>query len=467
MEFRILGPLEVSDDGRDLALGAGRRRALLADLLLHHSEVLTTERLVDDLWGTAPPENAVKAVHVHVSRLRRTLAPGGHDAIQTCGRGYMLDVTAHELDAVRFERLAQSAAAARRGGAPQRTLELAATGLALWRGPPLGDLGSVEFARVKAARLQELRLALSQDRIEAALELGRHAEVVPEVYALVAEHPYRERLRELLMLALYRCGRQAEALGQFAAARRTLSAELGIEPGEGLRELHAAVLRQDDQLATPAPPDGPPTPTQGPPAERHRISPWRADAGAEALTTVLFTHIGGSVPPRPERGGDEKARIFDATETLARLLVAEHGGRVVKALGGAAMASFDSPRRAITCALEIQHQAAAVDLRSPALAVRVQAGVHTGEMLAVDGDLRGAAVNAAARICAAAVRGEVLASDVVRRICGGTEELAFEDRGLHALEGFDEPWALFSVLRAATTPGDRPGDAPHDAVPRP
>jgi len=261
MEFRILGPLEVSDDGRDLALGAGRRRALLADLLLHHGEVLSTERLVDDLWGASPPEHAVKAVHVHISRLRRALAPGGgHEPIGTRGRGYVLDLAAHELDALRFERVAQSAVAARRDGAPQRTLELAAEGLALWRGPPLGELGSEEFARAGAARLEELRLATIQERLEAALELGRHAELMPELEALVAEHPYRERLRELSMLALYRSGRQADALEQFAAARRTLTGELGIEPGKGLRELHAAVLRQDGGLDAPAPVPGPPAP---------------------------------------------------------------------------------------------------------------------------------------------------------------------------------------------------------------
>lgn len=459
MEFRILGPLEVSDDGRDLALGAGKRRALLADLLLHHGEVLTNERLVDDLWGASPPENAVKAVQVHVSRLRHTLAPGGgHGPIRTRGRGYALDATAHDLDAVRFEHLAGAAVAARRDGAPQHTLELAAEGLALWRGPPLGDLASEDFARVGAARLQELRMALVQERVEAALELGRHAELVPELEALVAEHPYHERLRELSMLALYRSGRQADALEQFAAARRTLSGELGIEPGEGLRELHAAVLRQDDGLATPA--HGPVASTRDPRSEPHGSEFRRAevaqdtarDAAAQALTTVLFTHVGGSITPRTGPGDAEEARILGATEALARLLVAEHGGRVIKALGGAAMSSFDSPSRAITCALEIQHQAAAVDLRSPAVAVRVRAGVHAGEMLAVHGDLRGPAVRAAARICATAARGEVLASDIVRRLCGGARELGFEDRGLHALEGFDEPWALFSAVRAGVVP---------------
>jgi len=481
MEFRILGPLEVIEDGRDLALGAGRRRALLADLLLHHGEVLTTDRLIDDLWGVAPPENAVKAVHVHVSRLRRALAPGGgHDPIRTRGRGYVLDLAAHGLDALRFERLAQSALAARRDGAPQRTLELAAEGLALWRGPPLGDLGSEEFARAGAARLEELRLSTIQERIEAALELGRHVELVPELEALVAEHPYRERLRELSMLALYRSGRQADALEQFAAARLALTGELGIEPGEGLRELHAAVLRQDGGLAPPAPAQRPSAPAQGamapapgsaapraPPAaeqppvtpSRAGIAPRAAPAGAHAPMTVLFTDVEGSVALQTAHGDVEATGILGATETLARGLVEEHGGRVVKALGDGTMSSFDSPRRAVGCALEIQRRVAAGNVRNPALAVRVRAGVHTGELFAVEGDLHGAAVSAAARICASAAGGEVLVSDVVRQLCAGIDELAFTDRGLRALKGFDEPWALFGAASVTTAADDARGVA--------
>ncbi len=239
MEFRILGPLEVISDGKALDLGGAKQRALLAVLLLNPNEVVSRDRLVDALWEENPPNTAEKALQVHVSKLRKQL---GSDRIVTKAPGYAIRVEPGELDVERFERLA---------GEGGRQLVDA---LALWRGPPLADVAHTRFARQEIGRLQERRLAVLEERIEADLALGRRADLIAELEALAAEHPLRERFRALLMLALYRGGRQAEALDVYQEARRKLVHELGIEPGRELRELHQTILRQDPALEPRADP---------------------------------------------------------------------------------------------------------------------------------------------------------------------------------------------------------------------
>lgn len=231
MEFRILGPLEVFSGGHPLDLGGAKQRALLAVLLLDANNVVSTDRLIDALWEDEPPETAQKALQVHVSGLRKLV---GRDRLQTRAPGYVLRVEPDELDLTRFLELQEQ-------GRP-------AEALALWRGPPLSDFGYRRFARSETARLDDLRLACLEERIEQDLEAGRHGELTGELEALVAEHPLRERLRGQLMLALYRCGRQAEALDAYQDARRSLVDELGIEPSRELRELHQRILNQDPAL---------------------------------------------------------------------------------------------------------------------------------------------------------------------------------------------------------------------------
>ena len=204
MEFRILGPLEVSEEGRVLRLGGSKQRALLASLLLHANEVVSRDRLIDELWGASPPDTARTALQVYVSQLRKAL---GRDLILTQPPGYLIRVSDGELDFHRFELLVATA----RTEEPAQAAPLLREGLALWRGVPLAELGD-SFARAERARLEEQLLAAREQRIEAELALGRHAELVPELEGLVREQPLRERLRGQLMLALYRCGRQADAL---------------------------------------------------------------------------------------------------------------------------------------------------------------------------------------------------------------------------------------------------------------
>jgi len=245
MEFRILGPLEALDAGDPLPLSGAKQRALLAILLLNANRPVSRDALIDALWDERPPDTARKALQVYVSELRKLL---GHDRIVTRPPGYLVRVGGDELDLHRFERLlgdATNALAQRRAESAAAALRVA---LALWRGQPLGEFAYERFAQLEIGRLEELRLTALEERIEADLALGRHGALVGELEALVAEHPLRERLRGQLMLALYRSGRQAEALDAYRAARRLLDEELGLEPSEELQHLERAILVHDPSL---------------------------------------------------------------------------------------------------------------------------------------------------------------------------------------------------------------------------
>jgi predicted ATPase/DNA-binding SARP family transcriptional activator len=249
MEFRILGPLEVRTGDRPVALGGAKPRAVLAMLALHANQPVSAERLAAAVWGEDVPPSAVKTVQVYVARLRKAL--GDPDVLVATPAGYRLRVGEGELDAQRFEREvagAREALAAGRGEQAAATLRDA---LSLWRGPPLAELGDSAFAPAEIARLEEQRLTALELRLDADLAAGRHAELVGELRQLTELHPLRERLHAQLMTALYRGGRQAEALEAYRAARAVLVEELGIEPGAELQEVHRAVLAQDPEIAAP------------------------------------------------------------------------------------------------------------------------------------------------------------------------------------------------------------------------
>ena len=241
-DFRILGPLEVVEDGRPVAVRGARERVLLAYLLLHANEAVSAERLIDELWGESPPASARKSLQVRIAGLRKAL---GKERIVTQGPGYMLQVGVSELDLALFERSVARADDAE----PAEAAELLRDALGLWRGSPLADFAYDDFAQAAIQRLEEIRLIALERRIEADLALGREVDLAPELGELVREHPLRERLRGQLMLALYRTGRQAEALDAYREARSVLVDELGIEPGAELRELERAILRQDPSLS--------------------------------------------------------------------------------------------------------------------------------------------------------------------------------------------------------------------------
>ena len=245
LEFLVLGPVQVLDEGRPLTLQSGRQTRLLAALLLSAGEIVSRDRLIDTLWGEQPPPTAAKALQVQIHTLRKLL---GRERIATDGPGYRLDVAPGELDLERFERLV----ARGRNELATGDAEAAATSLrealALWRGPALADVAYEPFAQGDIARLEELRLVALEARIEADLALVRHEEIIGELESLVSLHPGRERLHGQLMLALYRSGRQQDALAVYRRARRALRDELGLDPGPGLQELQQAILRQDSAL---------------------------------------------------------------------------------------------------------------------------------------------------------------------------------------------------------------------------
>ena len=344
MEFRVLGPLEVSEDGRPVDLGGPTQRALLAILLLHAGEVVSVERLIDDLWGDEPPATAVKSLQAHVSRLRRALNGAGEGRLQTRGHGYELRVRPGELDADRFRGLLEDARRRLADGDADGAARTLNDALALWRGPALAGVRRNTFARSEIARLDELRLAAVEERIEADLARGRHAGLVPELERLVGQHPLRERLRGQLMLALYRVDRQAEALSVYRDGRRVLSEDLGLEPSQALRKLERQILEQDPSLAPPRAARS----AAGWP--RRRALPVRAVvAGLAAVAAVVVAILlladeedPGAVP---ERAG---AYVLDPATGAVRATIALGRAPAQIAIGEGATWALDADDRTIS-----------------------------------------------------------------------------------------------------------------------
>jgi DNA-binding SARP family transcriptional activator len=248
LEFRILGPLEARDGDDSIPLGGLKQRAVLAILLLRANQLVSVDRLIDELWGEQPPSAATHSVEVYVSRLRKLLGGGGAPPIETLRPGYRLSVEPRQLDLLRFEHLLQEGRGALGAGDPAEASARLGEALGLWRGPPLADFVFEAFAQPAIGRLEELRLAAVEDRIDADLALGRHGELIAELETMIGQHVSRERLRGQLMLALYRAGRQGEALEAYRATRAALVEELGIEPSPALQRLERAILAQDETL---------------------------------------------------------------------------------------------------------------------------------------------------------------------------------------------------------------------------
>jgi DNA-binding SARP family transcriptional activator len=318
MEFRILGPLEVVDGGDRLALGTAKQRALLAALVLRPNEIVSTDRLIDDLWGERPPDTAAKVLQVYVSQLRKVLVED--DRLLTRAPGYLLRVSPGELDAHQFELLVDEGRRALAAGEPRQAASKLRSALALWRGPALADLAFEPFAQSEIARLEERRLAAVTERIEADLALGRHEELIAELEALVGEHPLQERPRGQLMLALYRAGRQAEALQAYEHCRRSLGEELGLDPGPALKRLERSILTQDPSLDLPRSAGIDPAP------ETSRDGP--TGNGDVTFAELVWEHF------RWDRERREAGRATPATEASyrrTRALFESRQGKIVDA----------------------------------------------------------------------------------------------------------------------------------------
>src|SRR5712691_739041 len=354
VEVLLLGPLEARRDGEPLRLGGLKPRMLLADLALHAGEVISVDRLIDDLWGERPPRSAPHAVEVNVSKVRAALGP----ALVTRAPGYVLELPGERIDARRFAAgTAEGTALVERD--PATAGGILRDALALWRGPALADFAFEPFAQADIARLEELRQRCLEARVDADLAAGRDAELISELEALIRASPYRERLRAQLMMALYRGGRASDALALYRSTRQMLLDELAIEPGPELRSLEAAILRQDDSLLAAAR------------ATAVRLSPRRS------LATVVVLEL----PVAPEELDPEAAHAFvvDWHERTAAV-VARCGGRVQSAGGESAVAVFGVPVAREDDALRAAR--AALELSGP----RVRIGLESGEGVA-DGSL--------------------------------------------------------------------------------
>ncbi len=404
MEFHVLGPLEALDGGRRVPLRGEKQRALLAALLIRANEVVPEDVLLHELWGGTPPGSGKAALRVRVSQLRRTLGDGGARLV-TRAPGYVLEAAEGELDARRFETLLAEGREARLAGDAARAVEVLQTALALWRGPPLADVAYEAFAQAEIARLRELRLTAVEELAEAELALGRHVPLVARLEALVAEHPLRERLRGQLMTALYRSGRQAEALAAYRAGREKLVEELGIEPGAELQELERAVLRQDSRLDLPG---SAPVPGAAPAREELK------------LVSVLAVRIAAPSGSDPERARALLDRVHEVTEAE----VEAAGGRIEAVVGETVTAAFGVPASREDHVVRALHAALAVRGRA---GEPVRIGLESGHaVFAPDGRgaaLAGPVVSSATRLAAAAEAGGILVGERAAAIVGRSFEL--------------------------------------------
>ena len=426
MEFRILGALEVSVDGEPLALAGAKPKAVLAILLLHANEVVSTDRLMDDLWGR-PPDTARAALQVYIAQLRKLLEPDRERGepgrvLLTRSPGYVLQVEPNQLDSARFERLLADARTARGDGRTDHAGDRLREALSLWRGPALADFLYEPFAQGEIARLEELRIEALEERIETDLARGGGVELITEIEALVGEHPLRERLRGQLMLALYRAGRQADALDAYQAAHRTLDEQLAIAPGPALQQLQQEILTQDPALdAPPGQPEDVPTPKE-----------------ARKTVTVL---VAGRAP---RTGMDPEAlQQLDARhrEAASREIDA-HGGTVQSVLADRVVGVFGIPRVHEDDALRAAH--AAVGLLAGG-AAEARIGIATGEVVTAESgaaapSIAGEPLAIAAALEEAAAPGEVILGDETRSLLGDRVRA-------ERLDGARETaWRLFELL---------------------
>jgi len=398
LAFRILGPLEVERDGATLDLRSVRTRTLLAILLLHRGDTTSTDAILDTVWAETTPGTGKSAVQVLVSRLRRILAHDPTITLHTRADGYALEVPADRLDVHRFEDLVDEGTGSLRDGALARGRDTLERALGLWRGRPLADIDLPAEYSARIAELEERRLSALEARVEADLQLGRHLELIPELEALRATHALDERINGLAALALYRAGRQADALDALARLRRNLSVELGMEPGAPIRLLEAQILDRDPALDAPR--------TDVPAAARDV---------RKTITAVVCRPVSGGADARdPERGHLELGGLAERL----REAVEGHGGRVLDLLPGRLCAVFGIPRlheddaaQAVRAAAEVVFDRTAA--RSDPAELGCSVGIATGEVLVRDATaeqtlLSSDPVEVADELARAARAGEVL-----------------------------------------------------------
>ncbi len=454
VELRLLGPFEATRGSRPVVLGGPKPRALLAMLALEPGHVVSVDRLVEALWPGEMPDTAAHAVQVYVSQLRKAL---GTDLIPRRAPGYWLELEPERIDLHRFMRLASEGRETLAAGDPASSATVLREALALWHGPALADFVYEPFAQSDIGRLEELRTVVLEERIEADLALGRHVELLSELEGLVQAQPLRERPRAQLMLALYRSGRQADALAAYRDTRTTLVDELGIEPGPELRELEASILRQDESLLL----------DDAPLAMR--------EMQFRRLATILFVDVvnamGVGEMLDAEALGSVQRRYF---ETVAAA-IARHGGTVEKYAGDAVMAAFgipvsheDDALRAARAAFDILTSVDALSaglVRAHGVGLEVRIGLAAGEVILTATDSRqrfvaGDAVGVAARLEQAAEPGQIVVGEIVARLIDHAARL--ERLGSLEVESRKAPIEMFRLveLTPAAPAFERRLDAP-------
>ena len=368
IDFFLLGPLEARQRERPLRLGSIKHRMLLAKLLLHPNQVVSTEELIVAVWGEEPPPTVKQSLQNHVAALRKSIEAGNGAGpprtLVTRDPGYLLRVDPERLDLHRFQRLDREGRQALSSGDPARAADLLRQALALWRGPALADVAaSADLAWPELVGVEELQVASTEARIEAELALGRHHELVAELEALVRLYPLREHLHGQLMLALYRSGRQADALAAYRAARRVLVDELGIEPSVGLQRLEQAILAQDPalDLLVPARSGDPEAhDDRGPPDRGDGTTTEGGGSVERKLVSVLFAEVDEPLG-EADRDPEDVSSMLDRHLDRVRAEIESFGGTVEHAIGGITMATFgvpqtreDDPERAVRAALAIR-----------------------------------------------------------------------------------------------------------------
>jgi DNA-binding SARP family transcriptional activator len=439
LDFGILGPLLVVGPDGPTPVRGSKRRGLLAYLLVHAGEAVSMDRVVEDLWAAESSSGARGTVQTYLSQLRKFFAVRSDVTLETRPSGYVLDVSADHLDARRFERLCAQAASDTSPTARVAALDEA---LALWRGEPLGEFAGSEWADVEATRLQALRVQALQQRMDARLDLGQHAECIPELERLVREHSLDEHFWAQLMLAYYRSGRQAHALRAYQRARSLLADELGVVPGAEIQDLERRILDHDPDLMQAAP------------------QPPRATGASlpEGMLTFLLTDIEGSTAlwdQDPEAMSEANARY---EEVVAQTVEAQ-GGQIVKSRGegDSTLSVFLCASDAATTALELQKKLIAEEW-SGGLLLPTRMALHTGEAQLRDGDYYGGTLNRAARIRTLADGGQILCSRPTRDLIADTppDEMQLVELGTHELKGLQRSETIFAVVHPALG----------DAVPR-
>ncbi|HYI17993.1 MAG TPA: BTAD domain-containing putative transcriptional regulator, partial [Solirubrobacteraceae bacterium] len=461
MEYRILGPLEVVEDGRVVALGGSRSRALLALLLLHANETLPAERVIDELWGEEAPATASRMLHVQVSRLRKALGNGGR-AVGTREHGYTLTIAPGQLDAGRFGDLLERGGRELAAGHAEPAAAVLERALSMWRGAPLADLAYEHFAQAEIARLAELRIHAEEQLIDARLALGRHAEVVGRLPALIGEHPYRERLRGQLMLALYRCDRQADALQAYQDARRALVDDLGIEPGERLRALEQAVLEHDPSLAAPSAPPVVAPVAAPPPAAAERSS----DARRAVTVAVADLADAGALAERLDP--ESLHAVMERFTAECSGVLARHGAVTDDGAGDTVVGVFglrtrreDDALRAARAGLELREVCAALAAElegTIGMRPAVGVGLASGEVFAGSGSRpRGEPMHVAAALAAAAPGGAILLSRETWQLAGsGLQAEPAAPVAVRGRSGGVAVWRLDGLAPASPPPQDGP-----------